>query len=171
MSCQLTITLVFAALAVGLMYPITVAPGVLLQLHAIEVSEATRVHVRAAVRSTQQMILALPCLLPPVAALPFVCGGSLIAEVGRPSCIGAFELLFDQQALTGRLVHYTLPSRDFLTPLSSAIDIVEDVLASEEGDGICLDPVTDSLDMGTLIQRCVTGAYDLSEQMRLTVSR
>ncbi|KAI0701431.1 hypothetical protein C8T65DRAFT_697057 [Cerioporus squamosus] len=172
MPCQLTVALVFiTAIAVGLVSPLFLPADVLLQLHGIKVNEATRIHVRAAVRSTQQAILALPCLLPPIAELPLVCGGPRSKDLGRPSCIGAIDMLFDQQALTRRLVYHTLPSGDFLTPLTSVVDIVEDIAASGESEGSLSGSSNfDSLDIG-MLQPCIAGMYELSEHMRLLISR
>ena len=158
MQCQLvTITLAFVtALAIGLVFPIVLPPGMFLRWQGIQVIDGARVHVHAAVRSTQRMTFALPCLLPPLADLPFLCGRPLERNLGRPSCIGAMELLLDQQALGRRLVSHTLPSGDFLTPLNLTVNIVEDILDFNE---------TNSL------RRCITAIYHLSEHMRLAVSR
>ena len=173
MQWQLLIVCAFAvALAVTLLQPMLLSPDVLLQLHGINVSDTTRVHVHGAVRSAQRMILALPCLVPWVSALPLICAASFVKNWGKPSCFGAISLLFDQEALVKRLVYHTIPTGDFLTPLSSAIDIIGDVLAAQ-GDGrvSCLNTSISSHDILPLVRRSVTGMYDLTEHMRLSISR
>lgn len=161
-----------AALAATLLHHMILPPDVLLHLHGVKVSDTTRDHVRRAVRSSQRMIVAMPCLIPSISGLPLVCGGSFAKDWGKPSCVGAISLLFDQEALVKRLVYHTVPTEDFLTPLSSVIDIIGDIVGAEaNGHNSCLNSSIHFHDILPLLRRSVTGMYDLTEHMRLAISR